>query len=131
VALDGHKLAIIKTESSLNVFWPIDEIKKLKIFLKLHKGIQEFHYDVETKQLNGMFIDLNFNNKYPDYKRIIPGEFKSIEVRFNAQYLLDIVKSIGDGKCKGITLNIPLEGKLQPITCEVNGNFAVLMPMRK
>lgn len=134
VATDGHKLVLIKTESACNVFWPNEEIKKLKSFLKLCKHVQEFEYDENTKLLKGgvesISLALIFDNNYPNYEPIIPKTKGLVEVKFNAEYLLQIAKALSESKTNSVTLFIDTNSKMAPIVIESYGHLGVLMPMR-
>ncbi len=119
-----------------------DAVAALKLVIKEHKYESEIDCSIDSH--GSLFVGSDTGSKariekndtksnvYPDYNQIIPKHANPVKVGLNAQYLLDIAKSLSfDAKTPMITIAFDPFNVLKPImvTCGEN-QFGVVMPCR-
>ena len=134
-AANSHYGASITVEETTEekIFFDNDSIKKIKAFIDTHKRIEPT-YEFNDRFLSALGDKIYLQEvkaEWIDIPRVldVKEEGKHV-VSFNAEYLFNLAKAIGENKNNRVVkLYIDVENKLSPIVVK-SEHTGVLMPCR-
>lgn len=134
-AASGYYGASIKVEEKTEekIFFDSDSIKKIKAFLATHKRISPT-YEFKDRFLSALGDKVylpEVKAEWIDIARVLDVKEEGKHcVSFNAEYLSNLAKAIGENKNNRVVkLYIDVENKLAPIVVK-SEHTGVLMPCR-
>lgn len=115
-----------------------DDIPVTKLILKECKHIEEIECSIDQNQ--NLFLGVStkvriakLDQKYPDYKHVIPAEIKNkVAIAFNASYLYDLMTALAFKKSPFVWIEFDAAHPRSPMLVHgIEKSTAVLMPCRQ